>query len=79
MEEGCCPNYQSCQLVHGKDFLADPEKKNRFMKQYCTGKHDGWLGCNRFIIRNSLNFCPDFVLPDSGLTPAEVLDRFDDQ
>jgi len=36
-----------------------------------------WLTCTRYITKSQLNFCPDFVLPDTDATPDEIIARFD--
>lgn len=77
MEESHCPNYDVCQLVHSASLVSDPSKKRFYLDTYCLGNAKAWSSCKRFIARNALNFCPDFVLPDSPLSPSEIIDRFD--
>jgi hypothetical protein len=77
MEEPRCPNHDTCQLVHTASVVSDPQKKRSYLNAYCIGNAEAWRVCKRFIARNALNFCPDFVLPDSPLSPSEIIDQFD--
>jgi hypothetical protein len=49
------------------------------MKTYCTAGEASWSGCNRLTVKNAIHFCPDFVLPDSGMTADEAISRFDEE
>jgi hypothetical protein len=77
MEEPHCPNYSVCQLVQATSIVSDPQKKQFYLDAYCLGTIDDWSLCKRLIAKNALNFCPDFVLPDSPLSPSEIIDQFD--
>lgn len=72
-----CPNYDICQLVHTTSVVSDLPKKRFYVDAYCLDSTGVWKSCKRFIARNALNFCPEFVLPDSPLSPSEIIDRFD--
>ena len=77
MEVPHCPNYNACQLVHMANIVSDPQKKQFYLDAYCLGTAEFWSLCKRFIAKNALNFCPDFVLPDSPFSPSEIIDQFD--
>lgn len=71
-----CPNYQNCQLVVGK--LAIPELvQNSYITLFCNNSSNKWQTCKRFITKKEIDFCPDFVLPDTPLTTEEIIDKFD--
>jgi len=72
-----CTNYSTCQLVHTDSVVSDPATKHCYIQSYCTKDESTWKNCKRYITSGILNFCPDFVLPDSPLSPAEILDEFD--
>lgn len=74
-----CPNHPTCQLINQEGFLDDEGKKNQYIERYCTDPHGMWASCKRFQTHKSLNFCPDFVFPDSALTIDEIIDRFDNE
>jgi hypothetical protein len=78
MEEPHCPNYNVCQLVHTAKIVSDPQKRQFYLDAYCHSTADTWSACKRFIVKNALNFCPDFVFPDSPLSPSEIIDQFDE-
>lgn len=78
MIEAVCPNIDICRLVNAADYKIDKVAKENFLKIYCKTESENWENCNRYIVKEELNFCPDFVLPDSGLSAGEVLDKFDE-
>ena len=77
MEDPYCPNYISCKLVKDKNFIPDKEIRISYLNNYCKAGEKQWQVCKRLITKNELNFCPDFVLPDTTLTPDEIIDKFD--
>lgn len=70
-----CPNYKGCVLVGNKSFL-DETLHSYYLDSYCC-KPGVWTACMRFRAKEQLNFCPDFVLPDTEMTINEIIDRFD--
>jgi hypothetical protein len=77
MEDNICLNYENCRLVQASDFGLDAEKRNDYLRRYCKAGKKQWLNCTRYITKSQLNFCPDFVLPDTDATPDEIIVRFD--
>lgn len=73
MTKGSCPNTQGCQIINIKDFV-DSERREFYMEKYCSSDKDQWEKCKRYITKNELNFCPDFVLPDTEYTTDQILD-----
>ena len=49
------------------------------MRDYCQRTQEHWSVCKRFIIKNELGTCPDFVLPDTTLSLPEIIAKFDEQ
>ncbi|PKP35013.1 MAG: hypothetical protein CVU00_04245 [Bacteroidetes bacterium HGW-Bacteroidetes-17] len=74
-----CPNYNDCKLVNSLIIVANLEAKENYMTNYCLQDKNYWSNCKRYITKATLNFCPDFVLPDTPLTPEEIIDKFDDE
>ncbi len=79
MNEMICPNYQICKLVTTKGFSGDEQRRQEYMDEYCIRGKEKWSACKRYITKKALNFCPDFVLPDTTLSPDEIIDKFDEQ
>jgi len=79
MEDYYCTNYSSCQLLNSNQVTADNQLKIKFDKEFCSNPNMEWKNCKRYITRHALNFCPDFVLPDTLLTPGEILNEYDNQ
>lgn len=77
MEDLHCPDYNICRLVHTTSIVSDSQRKLFYLHAYCIRGDEAWSSCKRYIAKNTLNFCPDFVLPDSLLSPSEVIDEFD--
>ncbi len=57
--------------------VSDPQRRQFYLNTYCLHGDKAWNSCKRLIAKNALNFCPDFVLPDSPLSPSEIIDEFD--
>jgi len=77
MEGPFCPSYDNCQLVFDKTIVKDEERRNAYISKYCKSENEKWETCKRLITKRELNFCPDFVIPDTLLTPDEIIDKFD--
>jgi hypothetical protein len=77
VEEINCPNFDVCKLVSTAGFTGDEARRLRYMETYCKAGERHWGSCTRLVVKKALNFCPDFVLPDTAMTPDEVIDRFD--
>ncbi len=71
-----CPNYKECALVNKQIDLSEGVYRV-YINSYCCCDKESWSGCMRFRAKEKLNFCPDFVLPDSVMTIDEIIDRFD--
>jgi len=78
MIEALCPNFDICRLVNADDYKIEKEARKTYLKQYCKSETDKWDYCKRYIVKEELNFCPDFVLPDMELSSMEIMDKFDD-
>ena len=78
MEALKCPNFEICKLVTIEGFSGDEKRRQKYMTTYCTTSEKNWAACKRYITKAELNFCPDFVLPDTMLSPDEIIDRFDE-
>lgn len=79
MKEGWCPNYNSCRLVQNFGFPGVEYQRNSYLTAYCEAGQQEWEECKRFIVKNTLHFCPDFVVPDTTLTTDEIIDKFDNE
>jgi hypothetical protein len=77
MENSLCPNYETCRLVKTESVGGEPERRRFYIDTYCTRGEEAWSACKRFTAKKTLDFCPDFVLPDSSLTPSQIIDEFD--
>ena len=72
-----CPNYEGCRLVQTDIVVPDSAKKAQYIASACQ-EEETWKKCKRYIIRKSLWFCPDFVLPDTNMTEDEIIDLYED-
>ena len=79
MDQHICPNYSTCQIITSDDLVPDYSQKQHYINQFCNTSHESWLKCRRYQTKNELNFCPDYVLPDSDLSFDEILDKFEEQ
>ncbi len=77
MDDNICVNYQSCRLVQADDYDITTERRAEYLRNYCRAGKEQWFNCTRYITKSQLNFCPDFVLPDTDATPDEIIARFD--
>ncbi|MCB0806769.1 MAG: hypothetical protein KDC05_13300 [Bacteroidales bacterium] len=78
MNDNNCPNIGICRLVTTTGFLGDEDRRRSFIETYCTDGEEKWSACKRYIVKNKLGFCPDFVLPDTDLTLDQIIDKFDE-
>jgi len=72
-----CTNYEQCRLVNTSDYAIGKEAKQSFLETYCNAGSKKWKKCKRFVMKEDMGFCPDFVLPDTTLSPGEIVDKFD--
>jgi hypothetical protein len=79
MKAQYCPNYTNCKLVTGSSIVTDQKTKETYLEDYCRKNEKNWSQCKRYLTKIKLNFCPDFVLPDTNLTPDEIINKFDDE
>jgi hypothetical protein len=74
-----CPNYSNCQLIKIDGFLESEDKRQNYIKAYCTSDNEKWGNCKRYMTHHLLHFCPDFVLPDTLLCVDEIIDRYENE
>ncbi len=74
-----CPNYINCQLINKEDVLQDKSQQRQYIRDFCLGGDEAWGRCKRYMTKQELNFCPDFVLPDSPWSPDEIMDIFEER
>ena len=78
--KGECPNINGCQVLHKEGFVKDEQMKEFYKTVYCCCcSPEGYPQCMRFRTKNTLNFCPDFILPDSDLTLDEIMERLENE
>lgn len=78
MDSKICTNYEVCRLVRASDYKIEEAKKQAYIESYCTAGVSKWTSCKRYITKSELNFCPDFVVPETTLSPKEIIDKFDE-
>lgn len=74
----CCPNMKTCRLVSQPEFNTGITARDVYLDIFCRSKSQKWLECKRYITKMNLGFCPDSVLPDTKMTPEEIIDKFDE-
>lgn len=74
MGDNICANYNICRLVNAPDFKIQESNKNGYLEAYCNAGKEKWSACKRYIVKEELGFCPDFVFPDTTMTSAEVIE-----
>lgn len=75
--ESNCPNFKECKLANTVGFVGSEQHRLKYIDSWCKGGLQKWSNCTRFVVHKALNFCPDFVMPDTNITPDEVIDKFD--
>ena len=74
-----CPNASGCPILHVDGFVEN-ERKHFYNTNYCSMESaSGYHSCKRFLSKQALDFCPDFVLPDSKMTIEEIINRYEEQ
>ena len=78
MEASECPNFKTCRLVTTVHVVEDEAQRRAYLDAWCITGEKNWSACKRYIAKARLSFCPDFVLPDTALSPDEIIDKFDE-
>lgn len=78
MSDPYCPNITTCALVKKIDFLTDHVLRDHYIKTYCKSTSPNYEVCTRFTTKRTINFCPDFVLPDTRMTIDEIIDKYEE-
>jgi hypothetical protein len=78
MVKAVCPNIQTCRLVITGEVVACEKERSEYIAQWCRQGEEKWSACKRFIARQALGFCPDFVLPCTSLDLDEIIEKFDE-
>ena len=79
MTDGHCPNINTCRMVRTDVVVPDPDKREQYINRWCKGEKEGWSHCKRYQVKTALGFCPDFVVPDTGMDINEIMDKFDEE
>lgn len=74
-----CPNHKGCQIINIEGFVSEPSQRIEFIKTYCEAENNNWSQCKRFQTKDALNFCPDFVMPNSAFSLDEILDKMENE
>jgi hypothetical protein len=73
-----CPNIENCRLVSQPDLVNDQQQREFYLANYCHAGEQGWGKCCRLRTKTALNYCPDFVLPDSEFDIDEILNKLEE-
>lgn len=79
MEIELCPNYKGCQIINIKDFVENDQIRDAYISNFCETCQEKWSKCKRYQTKKSLNFCPDFIFPDTDLTLDQIIDIIETQ
>jgi hypothetical protein len=71
------PNIEICKLVITPGFMDNKYQRNIYLQTYCRSDSNKWESYKQSIVKHKLNYCPDFVLPDTELIPDEIINKFD--
>lgn len=72
-----CPNRYTCPLISKADYPVETSVREQYKQVYCLAGEAAWKSCRRFQLKEELHLCPDFVLPDSGDSTDEILDKIE--
>lgn len=74
-----CPNAANCQILHKDGFVANEQTKEFYRNHFCRiDTAEGYFSCMRFITKQELGFCPDFVFPDSKMTIDDIITKIEE-
>ncbi|GAB4316661.1 MAG: hypothetical protein Kow00127_08210 [Bacteroidales bacterium] len=71
-----CVNINSCRLFTISEFGGNENARKNYIEHYCLDDNQ-WKNCKRYQVKEKLQFCPDFVLPDTNMSIDEIIDEFD--
>lgn len=69
-----CPKTEKCPLFNGL-LTEKPETANIYRESYCTAGEKMYESCKRYIVSELIGSCPDFVMPNSSLTPEDIAEK----
>jgi hypothetical protein len=72
-----CPNISNCTLVANPAHRLPDVVVSDYVHHYCRSM-EGISRCKRYQVKLELGFCPDFVLPDTPESIAEIIAKFDE-
>jgi hypothetical protein len=74
-----CPNAVNCQVLHKEGFVKDEETKEYYRARFCSvDSKNGYFSCVRFITKQKLGFCPDFIFPNTEMTIDEIFNKLEE-
>jgi hypothetical protein len=74
-----CPNLQNCNFINSGSAGSDNPEMEYYLSHYCRSGSSNWKNCRRLETKAVLDFCPDFVVPDSQMTIDQIIEMFDEQ
>lgn len=75
MEEPCI-YYSGCPILSGK-IAIDENTLKGYKERYCNGGKKAWSMCIRYQVRDIVGRCPLDIMPDSTMSPEEVIEKYD--
>ncbi len=72
-----CPNHHACKIIVDAGFPLEQEERTHYIHHFCQNGEAAWSRCKRYMVKEAWHLCPDFVLPDTRLSPDEILDIFE--
>lgn len=79
MSDLFCPNLHNCKFINSGKPESCNHEKDFYLTGFCRSEHSNWENCKRLQTKSILDFCPDFVLPDSQMSIDQIMEIFDDQ
>ncbi len=72
-----CPNLENCILIRSIGKVDSTQDLMQFKINYCEEPSENWKNCARYNTSIVLDFCPDFVQPNSKMTIDEIIDMYE--
>lgn len=74
--EEICIYYNTCPILTGKVTIDEKAIKD-YKDRFCNAGKKAWSKCVRFQVREIVGRCPPEVMPDSPMSPEEVIEKYD--
>ena len=69
-----CPRIPKCPLFNN-EIEVGKEKLESYKNIYCNNGESEFVKCKRYLVRDAVMKCAEFIMPDSPETADDLIER----